>query len=125
VFGGGGIYPDKMTPVRAVASPWLSRVEASLVVLKWAAGYVSAHRADLGEQAAMMKSPALPPGALADFRAMAAREGLTIPDGDAADRDLSRLLLPILVDAAWGEGPAYQVIAMTDPEVETARPTLP
>ena len=125
VFGGGGIYPDRMTPVRAVSSAWLSRVEASLVALKWAAGYVSAHRAALGDQAAMMKAPALPPGALADFRAMAGREGLTIPDGETADRDLSRLLLPMLVDAAWGEGAAYQVIAMTDPDVEAARQALP
>jgi carboxyl-terminal processing protease len=124
VFGGGGIYPDRVLDPRPARTPWLSRVEASLVVTKWISGFLSQHPEIKDQRAAMTGSLTLPAGALADFRRFAGIEGLTVPEGEDPDRLLSRLLLPWLADAAWGEGTAYQIIARMDPEVDAARLTL-
>jgi carboxyl-terminal processing protease len=43
VFGGGGIYPDRVLEAPPARFPWLSRIEASLVVTKWISGYLSQH----------------------------------------------------------------------------------
>jgi hypothetical protein len=109
---------------RPARSPWLSRIEASLVVTKWVSGYLSQHPEIKDQRVSIIGSLALPAGSLADFRRFASTEGLTVPEGTDADRLLSRLLLLWLADSAWGESAAYQVIALTDPEVEAARLAL-
>jgi hypothetical protein len=93
-------------------------------VTKWISGFLSQHPEIKDQRAAMTGSLTLPAGALADFRRFAGIEGLTVPEGEDPDRLLSRLLLPWLADAAWGEGTAYQIIARMDPEVDAARLTL-
>jgi hypothetical protein len=125
VYGGGGIYPDVLLPSDSDSPSWAVRVEESLLPLKWASGYVGANGTSLPASLdAFAARPVLPDGALADFQAMASREGVTIPPGDEAERRLSEMLLVVLADAKWGEAGAYWIQALSDPEVAAARQAL-
>ena len=124
VFGGGGIYPDRVLEARAARDPWIARLDESLVVMKWVAGYLGQHPGFKDQRTATIASLKLPEGALADFRAFAEREGVAVPAGDEADRVLTRQLVVYLADSAWGESAAYQILALMDPEVAAARLAL-
>jgi carboxyl-terminal processing protease len=62
----------------------------------------------------------LPAGALADFRAFAARQGLPAPDGADADARLQRELVSALAATKWGPAGYYRVEAVLDPQVREA-----
>ncbi len=120
VYGGGGIYPDIMLGERSPAPVWLARVHEEALPLKWTPGFLDAHGASLGSLDALAGAPRLPDGALASFRAFAAEQRVTIPDGADADRLLERALLLWVADTKWGEPGLYRLRAVLDSDVKAA-----
>ncbi len=117
VYGGGGIYPDIRLAERPNAPSWLIRLTEQSVALRWVPGWLESGGASLASLDELARSLVLPAGAVADFRAFAARDGATIPDGADADALLNRWLLPIVADAKWGDAGYYRVHALLDADV--------
>ena len=124
VFGGGGIYPDVVLRDGMSVPLWLARVAEQDLILVWVGGYVSANGAALGSLDAFLRAPAVPPAGVADFRAFATRQGVTVPSDAEADAVLQRVLAEAVARAKWGDGAAYSVEALTDPEVRAAVKTF-
>ena len=120
VFGGGGIYPDVVLSERPGAPAWLERVGEQDLTLAWVGGYVSANVASLASLEVFLRAPSLPAAAVADFRAFAGRQGVTIPEGADVDAVLQRVLTRSVAAAKWGDAGAYGVAAKVDPEVGDA-----
>jgi carboxyl-terminal processing protease len=121
VFGGGGIYPDVVLPEEESAPSWLARLREQAVPLAWVGGYLSSPAgARLTDAEALAAAPRLPQTALADFRAFAAKQGVTIPPGPEADEWLQRALMLRLASAKWGDAGYYRVVAAIDPEIAAA-----
>jgi carboxyl-terminal processing protease len=117
VYGGGGIYPDLALKERAPTPRWASRIDEQQLPMAWSGGYVDAHAATLGDPSAFATNE-LPAAALADFRAFAAKQGVTVPpEGDALLREM---LAASVAYARWGSEGAYEVIARRDPAVREA-----
>jgi carboxyl-terminal processing protease len=124
VYGGGGIYPDVVLEQPANAPPWLARLQEQDVVTRWINTWLAAHP-ELGTVEALSANPVLPAGALADFRAFAARQGLPAPDGAEADARLTRELLLELAGTKWGPPGYYRLAAVLDPQVRQAVAQFP
>jgi len=120
VYGGGGIYPDVALDPAPDAPAWMARLGEQAVALSWVGGYVDAHQSALASLDAFLRTPALPPDGLADFRAFAARQGVSIPAGAESDAQLQRLLVPAVASAKWGEAGWYRAEALLDPEIRRA-----
>jgi carboxyl-terminal processing protease len=120
VYGGGGIYPDVVTPEPRGAPVWLARLYEEDVVLKWIGGFVSANAAQLPSADSLAAHPVLSTAALADFRAFAASQGTAVPDGPAADSLLQHVLVGAAARARFGEAGFYRVSAVLDPAVSRA-----
>jgi carboxyl-terminal processing protease len=117
VYGGGGIFPDVAMSALVPVPRWAGRIEEQQLPLAWSGGYVDAHGATLGSPDAFA-AHGLPATALSDFRAFAARQGLTVPtDGDAL---LQEILLRSVAYAKWGSEGVYRVIAQRDAAVTQA-----
>ncbi len=117
VYGGGGIYPDVRLADRGPAAAWLIRLAEQPTALRWVPGYLDGAGASINSLDSLAARLALPEGAVTDFRAFATREGATIPEGDEADRLLSRWLLLLIADAKWGDPGYYRILALLDHEV--------
>jgi carboxyl-terminal processing protease len=117
VYGGGGIYPDVMTPKGTLRPVWLSRLYEDALPLKWSNGYVSANAASLGTLDAFAARPALPAAAIAQFRDYARAQGAAVPDGADVDALLQRALTRSVADVKWGDAGLYRVSAVLDAEV--------
>ena len=120
VFGGGGIYPDVLVDEAPAAPLWLARVREQDLILSWVGGYVSANGSSLGSLDAFLKSPALPPAALADFRSFAGKQGVVVPTDAETDATLGRALAVAVARAKWGDAGSYGVLAFLDREVQAA-----
>ena len=119
VYGGGGVYPDVTLPEREPAPLWLARVYEDDLLLKWIGGYLAANTAAFGSLDALAASPTVPAQAIADFRAFAERQGVTIPaDGDGWIRGA---LLVEVASAKWGMEGRYRILAVIDKEVTEAK----
>jgi carboxyl-terminal processing protease len=89
--------------------------------LAWVGGYLSSPAGtQLTTADALAAAPRLPATALADFRAFAAKQGITIPAGSDADQWLQRALVLRVASAKWGDAGYYRVIAAIDPEIAGA-----
>ena len=69
---------------------------------------------------ALAASPTLPPDALANFRANAAKSGVTVPEDSASSAMLSRTLVRVIAFAKFGTAGYYRLVALTDREVDEA-----
>jgi carboxyl-terminal processing protease len=116
VYGGGGIYPDVVSPTATAVPRWLEAVREQQVVITWANTYV-AEATDLTSIDALTRSRTLPAAAIASFRAASARQGVPVPDGSEVDAMLQRVLAEAVAYAKWGEEGSYRVAALLDPEV--------
>jgi carboxyl-terminal processing protease len=117
VYGGGGIYPDMRLSESPPAPRWASRVEEQQLLVTWSGGYVGAHASVLTDLDAFSARD-LPAPALADFRAFASKQGVTIPpEGDALLREM---LMSRIAYARWGSEGAYVVNARRDGAVREA-----
>jgi carboxyl-terminal processing protease len=125
VYGGGGIYPDVVLQPEEGAPVWLSRVYEDEVVTRWMNAWLAAHPEGLGTTESLAANPVLPAGALADFRAFAARQGLPVPEGAEVDARLQRELLPDLAGTKWGAPGYYRLTAVLDPQVKQAVAQFP
>ena len=120
VFGGGGIYPDVLLESQTGAPAWWERVREQDLTLAWVGGYVSANAASLTSLDAFLRAPSVPAAAVADFRAFAGRQGVTIPTDGDADGLLQRVLTRAVAAAKWGDVGEYGVSAKLDTEVTAA-----
>ena len=120
VYGGGGIYPDVVFDERRSAPLWFQRVGEQDVVLSWVGGYVSANSASLGSLETFLRNPSITPAGLADFRALATRQGVEIPADAQTDAVLRRVLAQAVAEAKWGDAGGYGVRALLDPDVGAA-----
>jgi carboxyl-terminal processing protease len=125
VYGGGGIYPDVVLPEPEPAPLWLAKVREADLPLRWLGGFVSAQPGLFTTPAALAASPRLPASALAEFRAFAAQQGVSVPAGAEADALLQRLLVRGAAAVKWGDEGLYRVAASLDPEVTAAVRELP
>ncbi|MBL8987457.1 MAG: PDZ domain-containing protein [Gemmatimonadetes bacterium] len=118
VYGGGGVFPDLLVPLRPAPPVWVARLDEDDLPLAWVGGYLTgAALPPLDSLIAARKAPA---AAVASFRQFAAGRGAAIPDGAEADARLERLLLSRLVFAKWGEAGYYRLAAAVDPMVAEA-----
>jgi carboxyl-terminal processing protease len=124
VYGGGGIYPDVALPEPAPAPLWVARLDEASIPLAWVGGYASAAGARLTTAEALAAAPSLPASTLADFRAFAARQGITVPTGADADAWLQQTLVARVAAAKWGDQGFYRVTAALDPEIRAAAQTF-
>lgn len=118
VYGGGGIYPDVPLPVRAGDPVWLARARELDLPVTWAGSWVTAKASTFTTVEALAASPRLPADALADFRAMAAAQGIVVP-ADEDDR-LQRALLGAVAYARFGDAGLFRIAAVLDPQVAQA-----
>jgi carboxyl-terminal processing protease len=117
VYGGGGIFPDLALPDPPPQPRWVSRLDEQQLFMSWSGGYVDAHGATLTDADAF-SAHELPAAAVADFRAYASRQGVSVPaDGEPTLREL---LSTSIAYARWGTEGAYRVIARRDAAVTAA-----
>ncbi len=65
-------------------------------------------------------NPTLAPGALSQFRAFAAAQGVEIPSTAEADEVVQRMLVRQVAAVAFGREAYYRVLARLDPQVSAA-----
>jgi carboxyl-terminal processing protease len=121
VYGGGGIYPDIRLPDAPAAPDWLARASEDDLLLKWTGGWVTANAASLTSLDALAANPSLPPAGIADFRAFATKNGITIPADSATDAMLQRVLVRTVAGTKWGDEGYYRLAAITSSEMAAAR----
>jgi carboxyl-terminal processing protease len=121
VYGGGGIYPDIRLADAPEAPGWLARASEDDLLLKWTGAWVTANAAAFASLDALAATPSLPAAAIADFRAFAAKDGITIPSDADTDAMLQRVLVRTVAATKWGDEGYYRLAAVTSPEVATAR----
>ncbi|HEX7119383.1 MAG TPA: S41 family peptidase [Longimicrobiales bacterium] len=119
VYGGGGIYPDVLLERDAVPL-WLSRVRENALALRWTPGYVEANPGAFPDADSLARAARVPPGAVELFRAFARDQGIEIPDGAEADRQVEELLLLSIAASRWGAEGYFRVAAAIDPEIHEA-----
>jgi carboxyl-terminal processing protease len=118
LYGGDGIRPDVLLPVSTRPS-WLARVFEEDLPLRWVGGFLEA-AALPAHLDAFAGRPELPATAITDFRAFAARLGVDVPDGAAADETLRGVLLRTMARARWGAAGYYRIAAILDADVTAA-----
>jgi carboxyl-terminal processing protease len=120
VYGGGGIYPDLRLPDAPSAPGWLERAAEDDLLLKWTGAWVTANASSLSSLDALAAAPTLPAAAIADFRAYATKDGVTIPAGAETDAVLQRVLVRNVAAVKWSEEGYYRLAAVTSSEVAAA-----
>ncbi|HEY9226873.1 MAG TPA: S41 family peptidase [Gemmatimonadaceae bacterium] len=117
VYGGGGIVPDVV--LDEVETPrWLSLINERGLLMTWAAGFSDKPGAVPSTVDALVKAGTLDAAAIADFRAYATTNGVTIPtDADVA---LGRSLARSVAYVRFGDAGYYRLIALTDSAVRAA-----
>ena len=104
---------------------WVSRVGEQELALGWIGGYITANASSLTSLDAFLKTPALDAATLADFRAFAEKQGVTIPTDTDSGVTLQRLLISSVAKARWGDAGFYRAEALLDPEVRAATTKFP
>jgi carboxyl-terminal processing protease len=119
LHGGDGIRPDVLLPEWRPPPLWVAQLNEADLPLRWVGPFLerTASPATLEEFALQ---PALPDGALADFRAFAARQTVELPDDAAAADQLGGILLGTIARARWGNEGYYRLAAVLDPDVAAA-----
>ncbi len=84
----------------------------------------SGRKADVSDtgrvQRSFCRSALLPASAVPSFRAFAGEQGVMIPAGDDADKQIERMLLRDVAFAKWGETGLYRMPAVLDRDVTAA-----
>ena len=124
VYGGGGIFPDVVLPESEPTPLWLSRLREEALALKWIAGHLTANAGAYPTLDALAASPVLAGTGLADFRAFAANNSVSIPEGAETNRLAERELVREIAFTKWGDLGLYRIIAMTDSEIAAALQTF-
>jgi carboxyl-terminal processing protease len=118
VYGGGGIYPDVRLERQPGPPAWASKILSEDLPLTWAGGWVTSNAAKLTTADDFAKNVTLPPDAVADFRALAAKHGAVIPPEE--DARLQQLLLETVAFVKFGEAGPYRLAPRFDPEIAAA-----
>jgi carboxyl-terminal processing protease len=119
VYGGNGIHPDVVLPQVDVPA-WAARAGEADLYLRWAGSHIASNAAAYPSLDALAAHPALVPGSLDSFRALAAQHDITIPRDAETDRALERMLVREVAFARWGQSGYYRLRALTDAEVAAA-----
>jgi carboxyl-terminal processing protease len=117
VYGGGGIYPDIPLSEEPPQPRWAMQLEELQLPLTWSGGWASANAASLGSLDAFVVA-GVPAAAIADFRAYAAKQGVTIP-ADGTER-LQALLTARVAESRWGSEGAYRAMIRGDRAIREA-----
>jgi carboxyl-terminal processing protease len=117
VYGGGGIVPDVVLPETDLPR-WFEQVEERGLFTTWAAGYAEKPGVVPASVDALAKAMTLDAAAIADFRAYATSNGVTIPAD--ADRALGGVLVRRIAYVRFGDAGYYRLVALTDPAVRAA-----
>jgi len=118
VYGGGGVYPDRLLPVRGDVAPWFSRLNEADVWLEWLGVYLNDEGARLGALDAFVATDQLSPAAVTALRSTARRHEIVIPDD--ADAILRAVMRQVVAQSKWGDAGALLLRARTDPQVQEA-----
>ena len=118
LYGGGGIEPDVVFPAREPVPDWLLRANDEELMLKWIAGHVAAAGSAYGSLDTLLARRKAAPGAVADFRAFAAKQGVSIPNGPDVDARIERSILRRVAQAKWGNEAYFRVDALLDDEIK-------
>jgi len=119
IYGGGGIVPDVTLP-RAELPGWLAQADERGLLISWASGFVGKSSSAVSTIEAIAKPGAIDGAAIADFRAYASTNGVTIPPGSINDDLTSRALARSIAFVKFGQPGYYKVLALTDPTVKTS-----
>ena len=120
VFGGGGIFPDILYRAPEPMPAWYTRLREEGLVIRWVGGYVSAPSAPIPSLDSLAAHPHLPPAAIEQFRAFAAKDSFEIPSGAEADGLVDRVLVRNVARVKWGEAGYFRLLAIGDGEVAQA-----
>ena len=119
IFGGGGIVPDVTLP-RADLPGWIAQADERGLLLSWASGFVAKSANAFSSIETIAKPGAVDGAAVADFRAYATANGVTIPPGPTHDDLAARALARMIAFVKFGQPGYYKVLALTDPAVKTS-----
>ena len=119
VYGGGGIYPDIVLPKDSPVPLWLARAREDDLMLKWVNHWLANHERFTTVEA-LAAQTTLGGAALADFRAFAAKESVSIPTGRENDEILNRALMRAIANARFGAPGFYRLSTLDDPELAAA-----
>jgi carboxyl-terminal processing protease len=119
IYGGGGIVPDVALP-RADVPAWIAQADERGLLLSWASGFAGKAGGAFSSIEAIAKPGAIDAAAVADFRAYASTNGVTIPQGSTHDDLASRALARSIAFVKFGQPGYYNVLALTDPAVKTS-----
>jgi hypothetical protein len=115
------VYPDVALAPAAARPAWMARAEELQLPLSWSGGWATANASSLTSLDAFATAD-LPAAALADFRAYAAKQGVTVP-ADANDL-LQGMLAERVAETRWGTEGAYRVLARRDGAIRDAAATF-
>ena len=117
VYGGGGVVPDLV--LDELDTPrWHALASERGLLTTWAAGFAEKPGAVPASVDALAKALTLDAAAIADFRAYATSNGVTIPAD--ADEALGRALVRSIAYVRFGDAGYYRLVALTDPAVRAA-----
>ena len=120
VYGGGGIFPDILYRDTETWPAWYLRLREEALIIQWIGGYVTASGAQFTNLDSLAAHPHLPPAAIEQFRAFAAKDSFNIPAGPEADSVLNRVLVRNVARVKWGDAGYFRLLAVFDGEVARA-----
>ncbi len=118
VYGGGGVYPDRLLPRPGDPPAWFVRLNESDAWLEWVGPYLAAEGARLASLDDFAAHDRLSTTAVASFHDVASRRGVTIPA--EADPAVRLLLRTTVAFAKWGEAGSLLLQARHDAQVRAA-----
>jgi carboxyl-terminal processing protease len=122
LYGGGGIRPDVRLDDASAAPEWIARASELDLPLKWANGFVGSWAKAPASADAFARAPTLPESAVGEFRALAATNGVTIPEDEPSTRRVRTWLAASVAWVKWGDPGYYLLEARTDRIIADAIP---
>ncbi len=118
VYGGGGVYPDRLLSASAEPPRWLAQLNEADPWLEWLGPYLASEGARHTSLEAFVAEDQLPSSALSTFRDVAKKHGVEFPpDADPAVRLLLRM---VVASGKWGEAGSLLLQARVDRQVQSA-----
>ena len=124
VYGGDGIYPDRILDAETTPR-WLDRVHEADLLLRWVPGFLQEDSTRYARLEPILQEPRLRTEEIQAFLDFAADQGVTLPDDEIDLEHLHHVILTRVVRARFGDDGLYTFLAHTEPEVRQAARLLP